>query len=334
MRGGVSDSRQHSKVNIDMDGSTDEQILQAAIRWHESSARGDCDWDAFTGWLEADAAHQQAYADVALLDDQVARHRARLPRTTAVPEAPSRRRLRHAWPTGIAAAVAVLAVALTWQLQPVSRLTTHEYQASTAAPRSIALEDGSRILLAPGSSLRVSGWRQNHVDLAGAAYFDVPHDPRRTLLVAAGDFIIRDIGTRFEVFSHAHELKVAVAEGSVTVVLPGGTGSLQVEAGNRLLVSGKSPVAEYASIASTDVAGWRDGRLVFHNEPLSMVVQQISPHAGMAVTVDSAIATRRFSGVLAIGDGSQLVSRLEEIMGLVEQRDAAAVHLSAAAMGQ
>jgi transmembrane sensor len=118
------------------------------------------------------------------------------------------------------------------------------------------------------------------------------------------------------------------------VDLPGGAGSVQVNAGKRLLVSGESPVAEYASIAATEVAGWRDGRLVFHNEPLSMVVQQIGPHAGVNVTVDAAIAARRFSGVLAIGDGSQLVSRLEEIMGLVGQREAADVHLSAAVVGQ
>jgi transmembrane sensor len=334
------------KVESGMDGSTDEQILQAASRWHESSARGDCDWDAFTTWLEADPLHQRAYADVALLDDQLARHRVALASGTAQQPPRSRLRqpqsqlpqlhlrLRRAWPAGIAAAVAVLAMVLTWQLQPFSKFTAHNYQASAAAPRSIVLEDGSQIVLAPGSSLRVSGWRQDHVDLAGSAWFDVPHDPERTLVVTAGDFAIRDIGTRFEVFSGGHELKVAVAEGSVRVDLPGGAGSLQVDAGKRLLVSGQPRVAEYASIAGTDVAGWRNGRLVFHNEPLSMVVQQISAHAGVAVTVDSAIATRSFSGVLAIGDGSQLVSRLEEIMGLVEQRNAAGVHLSAAAMGQ
>jgi transmembrane sensor len=319
------------KVKGDMGGSTDEQILQAAIRWHESSARGDCDWSAFTDWLEEDPAHQRAYADVALLDDQVARHRQQLVQQAAVQPA---FRLRRAWPAALAAAVALFAVVLTWPLLPISNPAPRDYQASASASRRIALDDGSEILLAPGSSVRVSGRRQDHVELQGVAYFDVPHDPRRTLLVSAGEFAIRDIGTRFEVVSGRHALKVSVAEGSVTVNLPGGAGSLAVTAGKRLLVSGQSLVAEYASIAEADVAGWRDGRLVFHNEPLSMVVQQISPHAGVAVTVDSDIAARRFSGVLAIGDGSQLVSRLEEIMDLTARREAAAVHLSAAAVVQ
>jgi transmembrane sensor len=315
-----------------MDGSLDEQILQAAIRWHESSAGGDCDWDGLTAWLEADPAHQRAYADVALLEDQLARHRSRLPHSNLPLKPPSR--LRRAWPAAIAAAIAVVAVGLIWPLQPLSRFTTQSYQASDTGARSVSLHDGTQVVLAPGSTLRVSGWPRNHLDLAGVAYFDVPHDPQRTLVISAGDFAIRDIGTRFEVVSGRHELKVAVAEGSVTVDLPGGAGTVLVPAGKRLLVSGSSPVAELAGLASKDIASWREGQLVFDNEPLSIVVQQISPHAGVAVTVDSAIAPRRFSGVLAIGDGSQLVSRLEEIMGLVEQRDAAAVHLSAAARGK
>ena len=51
-------------------------------------------------------------------------------------------------------------------------------------------------------------------------------------------------------------------------------------------------------MAAEDVAGWRDGRLVFRNEPLSLVAQQIGRHAGVTVTVDPVIADRRFSGVL------------------------------------
>jgi transmembrane sensor len=310
----------------------DEGVLQAALRWQESIARGDCDWEAFTLWLEADVAHQQAYDDVALLDDQLLRHRTELQH-----KALAAGKLRPLWRTWTAAAlVAVLAVIALWvalPLQPFAGLRAQSYQASTAQSRSIVLDDGSQIQLAPGSSVRISGWRQNRVDLRGAAYFDVPHDPQRTLVVTAGEYSIRDIGTRFEVVSAEHALKVAVAEGSVLVDLPGGSGSAQVNAGNRLLVSGASPVAEYETMASDDVAGWRNGRLVFHNEPLALVVQQISAHAGVAVTVDAAIAERRFSGVLVIGDGSHLVSRLGEIMGLAMVHEAAGVHLSAIAVG-
>jgi transmembrane sensor len=92
--------------------------------------------------------------------------------------------------------------------------------------------------------------------------------------------------------------------------------------------------AEYASIAADDVAGWREGRLIIRDEPLSLVAAQISLHAGVTVTVDAAIAERRFSGVLAIGDGSQLAARLGEIMGLAVQSRGDSVHLAAMGAAQ
>jgi transmembrane sensor len=73
---------------------------------------------------------------------------------------------------------------------------------------------------------------------------------------------------------------------------------------------------------------------VFRNEPLSLVAGQIGPHAGVTVAVDPAIADLRFSGVLAIGDGSQLVERLGEIMGLAVEPRGDAVQLSAMGAGK
>ncbi|MBK6673856.1 MAG: TonB-dependent receptor [Proteobacteria bacterium] len=94
-------------------------------------------------------------------------------------------------------------------------------------------------------------------------------------------------------FGSGRELKVAVAEGEVVVDLPGG-GNARISQGQRLVVAGRPAIAEYASIAAEDVAGWRAGRLVFRNEPLSLVAGQIGPHAGVTVAVNPAIANRRF----------------------------------------
>jgi len=304
---------------------------QAALHWHAATRRGDCDWDAFTAWLEQDAAHQQAYAQVAELDTQLERHRSALRQRLGGMDANHRRR---AWPVALAA-VLVLAVGLflTWDRLPFHAPATQDY-VTLADAREIALQGGVRVTLAPGSHLRVSGSRQEQMDLTGTAYFDVPHDPRRMLVVMAGGRAVRDIGTRFEIFGAGNVLKVAVAEGHVSVDLPGADQGVRVEAGHRLMVSGTPSRAEYASIAADDVAGWRAGRLIIRDEPLSLVAAQISLHAGVTVTVDPAIAQRRFSGVLAIGDGSQLAAGLAQIMGLAVQSRGGAVHLVAADTGR
>jgi transmembrane sensor len=175
-----------------------------------------------------------------------------------------------------------------------------------------------------------NGPRDTQLRLEGSAYFDVPHDPARQLVIAAGPYAVRDIGTRFELMSDGRQLKVAVAEGQVNVSLPGTAQPVAVAANHRLLVAGDPTIAEYGQVEAAELASWREGRLVFRNEPLSMVASQVGRHAGLTVTVDPAIAQQRFSGVLAIGDGSRLVAELGQIMGLREVRDAAGVRLVAA----
>jgi transmembrane sensor len=309
----------------------DEAVMQAALAWHAATTRGDCDWDGFTEWLEQDPAHQQAYADVALLEDRIARHLPALQQKQSVAEPARRTRARPWLAAALAAGVLGVAVMLGWNRLPFPSPAAQEFQ-TLAAAQPVALADGTRIVLAPGSHMVVSGRNHDQIALEGAAYFDVPHDPARVLVIRVGDYAVRDIGTRFEVFGGGRELKVAVAEGSVSVALSGGRA--RVVEGQQLVVSGEPAAAEYASIAADDVAGWRSGRLVFRNEPLSLVAGQISPHAGVTVAVDPAIAGRRFSGVLAIGDGSQLVARLGEIMGLAVQPRGDAVLLSAGDTGR
>ena len=308
--------------------------MQAALAWHAAAARGDCDWDAFTLWLEQDPAHQQAYADVALLEDRIARHRPELLQAGLAEQhrqSPAPRRGRAWLATALAAGVLGMGLMLAWNQLPFTGPAAQEFK-TLAASQPVALGDGTHIVLAPGSRMVVSGRHQDQIQLEGSAFFDVPHDPSRQLVISAGGHAVRDIGTRFEVFGAGRELKVAVAEGYVSVDLPGDSDT-RVSAGQQLTVSGEPAVAEYASIAADDVAGWRSGRLVFRNEPLSLVAGQIGPHAGVKVSVDRAIADRRFSGVLAIGDGSQLVERLGEIMGLAVQPRGDAVHLSAGTAG-
>jgi transmembrane sensor len=315
----------------------DEQVMHAALAWHAATSRGDCDWDAFTAWLEQDPAHQSAYADVALLEDRIERHRPALQQSSlgqvhSQPMIPAARRARPWLAAAMAASVLGVALVLGWNSLPFSAPDSQEYQ-TLAAAQPVALADGTRIVLAPGSHMVVGGRGQDHIQLEGAAYFDVPHVPSRELVIEVGGYAVRDIGTRFEVYGAGRNLKVAVAEGNVTVELPGGRDT-RVSEGQQLIVSGAPAVAEYASIAAEDVAGWRSGRLVFRNEPLSLVAGQIGPHAGVTVEVDPAIADRRFSGVLAIGDGSQLVERLGEIMGLAVEPRGDAVQLSAVGTGK
>jgi transmembrane sensor len=310
----------------------DEALLAEALRWHAATLRGDCDWQGFTEWLEASPHHRAAYDDVALLEERIAQHADALRQPTATPV---RRHRSRSWAVAAMLVGATLAAVLGYRVLPDWFAGNPRSYTAQARAQSLQLAGGMQVVLAPGSTLAVAGRHDERLVLEGTAWFDVPHDPDRELSITAGAFQLRDIGTRFEVTggstaSGSALLKVAVTEGQLAVMLPGTREPAPVRAGQQLLVAGDPPIAEYGAVAVADVAGWREGRLVFRNEPLSLVVLQVARHAGVAITVDPAVARRRFSGVLTIGDGTQLVEQLARIMDLRAERTGNAVHLLAA----
>jgi transmembrane sensor len=300
----------------------DDDLLLQAGRWHAATSRPDCDWQLFTEWLEASPRHREAYDVVALLDERVARLAPAL--AARVPSQPRRR----PWLAAAMAAGVVLFAVLGYRgLSPLVVGNPRTLAAAAHATNSVMLDGGVQVVLAPGSTLAVAGRHDSRLTLTGDAWFEVPHDPRRELVISVGDYQVRDIGTRFEVVSAGKVLKVSVTEGELGVQMPGRDSTVPVRAGQRLLVAGDPAIAETGAVAAADVAGWREGRLVFRNEPLSVVAPQLARHSGLAITLDPLIAQQRVSGVFSIGDGSQLVAQFAQIVALRTEPDGAAVRL-------
>lgn len=291
-----------------------ETILDQALAWHGALAGDQADWDGFTRWLEADPSHREAFDSVALLDDLVDRHRptlaALLPPDPESRSAPRSRRLRgFAGGGAIAAGIAALFVLF----RPEAAVPPTWY-ATANLTREIALADGSRVALAASSRLGVAA-RGKELILAGTASFDVPHRPGRMLIVHAGGVDLQDIGTRFEVSTGPGALSVAVAEGRLTARLADGQ-TVGVVGGHRLLVDSRNGSAELRPFAPRDYAAWRSGRLVYDNAPLALVAADVARFAGKGIRISPDLSSRRFSGVLTIGDGSGLVRTLAQFMDL------------------
>lgn len=303
----------------------DDGIMRQALAWHAAQQLGDADWDGFASWLESDQAHRSAYDAVALIDDAACRHRNLLAQIFPDQMAGGANaqplqggsRWRRWWPAiglGVAAAMALVVAVPTFFFDdapaPVS------YSTGPGQVRSIALADGSHVELAAASRLVVSGRRQDDMRLDGAAYFSIVHDANRSLVIHAGDYDVRDIGTRFEVTTGNGVLKVAVAQGQLSVTSGALARAVRLRGGQRLLLAEQQGTAEVADVMARDVGAWREGRLVYQDAPLSLVSADISRYVGRPVVADPAIAARRFSGVLTIGDGSGLVGNLQQFMGL------------------
>ena len=293
-----------------------EDIHEIAAQWHASQSNDDMDWDGFTRWLEADARHRAAYDDIALIDDRIDRHRDLLARLVTMPtERPVRRSRWQAMRRPAIAAVAAVVVAIGsvhWLRQPEPVATT-EYAAGKTV-RQVALADGSTATLAPGSILTASVDRTKPMTLVGRAHFDVRHDATSPMVIAAGGYEIRDVGTRFDVTIGSGAIDIAVAEGSVAVASATVRG-VMVRAGQRFTVAGGTD-PRLGPVRTATVGRWRSGPLVYDATPLAIVAADIARTTGLPVEAVGAVAARPFSGVIAPGDRSTMVNSVAALTGV------------------
>jgi transmembrane sensor len=85
---------------------------------------------------------------------------------------------------------------------------------------ALALEDGTRVHVAPGTQLAVLARTDERVVIRmqpGSAHFQVRHNPKRLFQVEAGSVVVQDLGTVFQLDHRGSEVAVSVTEGSVAV---------------------------------------------------------------------------------------------------------------------
>ena len=97
-----------------------------------------------------------------------------------------------------------------------------EIMADGSRPRSVALEDGTRITLQPHSKIRVKdflGAVNREVYLEGEAFFEVAHDKEHPFLVYTGEITTKVLGTSFTISAKdlKNSIEVSVKTGRVSV---------------------------------------------------------------------------------------------------------------------
>ena len=175
--------------------------------------------------------------------------------------------------------------------------------ASPTANQSAVLPDGSQFVLAPRTTLSLSFDRNvRKLDLSrGEAYFEVKPDTSRPFVVQAGGVTVTAVGTAFDVRSEPAAIVVTVHEGVVSII---NTDDGVVDSRGLRLGAGYQatfrPRARQADIALVDIErsrGWRDGKLQYIDEPLRVVVADVSRYSALQVTIgDPSIAELAFTG--------------------------------------
>jgi transmembrane sensor len=231
-----------------------------------------------------------------------------------------------------AAAAAVLILGLgaaLWSSRPPAMQLM---STAVGQQRHVTLADGSRLTLNTNTSLAVklTAQRRDVYLRRGEAHFDVVHDASRPFFVHAGNAVIRDVGTQFEVrLKSDRDLDILVDEGevqvqgSLTAAAPADLGGhvrgesadwvRALSAGEQLLVAG--PHLEVVSVTPRQIAddlAWRQGALVFEGEPLSQALSEVARYTPVRIVLTGPkVASMPISGRFRTDDVSGFCQALQ-----------------------
>ncbi len=312
----------------------DDARRDSAAAWVvrlEAGDLGETEAVSFDAWLCASPDNAQAF-DAALAVSH-AYAAAAAPTARALSQrrvAPKPIGRRAVMAVGGLAAAAAVAVIVAPQL--AGPPTTHVYVTGKGERRTVQLADGSTMDLNAGTRLSVTLARDaRKVTLVeGQAAFDVVHDTRRPFVIAAGDRTVLDVGTQFDVRRRDGKLSVTVARGAVEVrPAEGATGqAYRLHPGQRLDYIEGAPRAQVAAAQAEEVLGWRTGRLVYREQPLSEVVADLNQQFATPIRIDdAALAATPISGVLILDDQDAVIRRLALLVPIRAVRSDAGVVL-------
>ncbi|MHC6224273.1 FecR family protein [Pseudomonas sp. X10] len=217
-------------------------------------------------------------------------------------------------------ALAVVLAAGGWLGWMFKRTQPFEQDLQTAhaeASRSLGLPDGSQLLVAAETNLRVrySHGQREVLLLHGNAYFDVAHELLRPFLVSTRLGMVQVLGTAFSVTDRGVGVQVAVARGRVQVRdLQGREQVLQ--AGERIGLDdqGRLGPLQQGAQFGPDVRYWQRGWWSFTDTPLDEVIAELNAYVEQPLVVDPAAASLHLTGSFPSHQPQVLLEALPRVL--------------------
>ncbi len=226
-------------------------------------------------------------------------------------------RRRRAFPRALAIAAGIAALAVSIRLLSPGRHTAQPWAtyAAAGASRTVALDDGTFVRLAPGSRMDARAAASSRtVRLVGRAFFAVAHDPARPFVVRAGSAEARVLGTRFEVAETGGAVRVIVVDGLVGMA--NAHGRVDVPAGSVGRAAGDSAPTSERPADIRALLDWPGGVLLFQGTPLAGVAEEVGSAFGRRVVVaGDSLRAIRISGSFEQESFPEVIQALCETVG-------------------
>ncbi len=238
-----------------------------------------------------------------------------------------RRRTRTIWAGRTAAGVLLLIglfFILKWMNRPLD-----VYRTDFGERITIALPDSSIIQLNSNSTLTWNRkWEKDNqrvVNLDGEAFFQVRNKNNMPFQVNTDDLTVHVIGTQFNVNSRRQQTQIYLEEGKVDVAVKNQPErKYMMGPGDELVYQAQSDRVEKKNIrGAEEVSAWKEGLLIFRDEPLLKVLESVSDIYGKEfVTKDSALLHRNITTTIPLTNWEVSLMAIQLAMKLeVEQEN-------------
>ena len=283
----------------------------------------------FERWRAADPRHRRVYAEMEEIR-RLARRLGEMPSGQAHLARRSSFVVTRRWRVAAMAASVLLVVGggvSLWRLRDAPLPGPVSLATRVGELRHVVLADGTRVTLDTDSAVeeRFTASERLVRLVRGRARFDVAPGVGRPFMVAAGDRIILDRGTVFDVGMGREGVKVTLLRGAVEVrgSAAGGGGAAPVRlVPGQVFASAASAGAPLVSAAPRGGEQWVSGMLSFDGAALGDVVAEANRDSAHRIVLgDPALASLRVTGTFRAGPAETLAPVLATALGLRTGRD-------------
>jgi ferric-dicitrate binding protein FerR (iron transport regulator) len=303
----------YSLIKRFLAGKTTQAEEQALEQWWENPTHDKADLDALSD-EEWETLKREMEANIhTLIETQEGVEEHRLPVASS----------RRWWTWAAASIVLLMAVGIfVWNVQRDVVIQT-----SYGERRSVTLPDQSVVMLNGNSSLRYSkDWTANtdrDVWLEGEGFFTVKHtaNHNRFTVHTPDELTIQVLGTQFNVTNRNGKTDVVLQEGSVR--LEDKSSSYLMKPNEMVHYTEHQQAFVAEKVAVPEKVSWKTNLLIYSNETVGSIVDQLSDSYGWKVEFENAgVRDEIFNGSIPTDSIEVFFEKIEKLYGVtVEKQD-------------
>lgn len=177
-------------------------------------------------------------------------------------------------------------------------------------PESYLLQDGSRVVLSPHSTLSYRPINPRRVKMSGKIYFEVKHNPEKPFDIEGNMSHVKVLGTKFQVAENQSFSRVYVSQGRVMFAALNRKEGVFLTKGMSATLQKNSLKPIIDNHPSQNSLAWMSHKFHFDNTPLTYVLQDLSAYYQVPLSCQN---TRKSLS------GDFQTDSLDSIINIIEQ---------------